>query len=109
MLAPRSSPLSPRQNCRLSAKELLVFRSRIWRARLGSNLRNEKPKKTRRERQTHGIAKAKADGVYIGRQPGTVKTKPAPAQQLRGKGLTVLEIAKAMGVSERTVFNYLAG
>jgi DNA invertase Pin-like site-specific DNA recombinase len=64
---------------------------------------------TRRERQAAGIAAAKANGVYLGRKAGTMKARPDRAQQLRGKGLTVPEIAEAMGVSERTVFNYLAG
>jgi DNA invertase Pin-like site-specific DNA recombinase len=64
---------------------------------------------TRRERQAAGIAAAKANGVYIGRKAGTTKAKPERAQQLRDKGLSVPEIATSMGVSERTVFNYLAG
>lgn len=64
---------------------------------------------TRRERQAHGIAAAKAAGVYLGRKAGTTKAKPQRAQQLRKSGLTAGEIAEAMGVSERTVFNYLAG
>lgn len=64
---------------------------------------------TRRERQAAGIAAAKADGVYLGRKPGSTKAKPARAKQLRDKGNTVPEIAQAMGVSQRTVFNYLAG
>jgi DNA invertase Pin-like site-specific DNA recombinase len=63
---------------------------------------------TRRERQAAGIAAAKASGVYIGRKAGTTKAKPERAQELRGKGLSVPEIALSMGVSERTVFNYLA-
>jgi DNA invertase Pin-like site-specific DNA recombinase len=64
---------------------------------------------TRRERQAAGIAAAKAAGIYLGRKAGTTKAKPDRAKQLRDKGLSVLEIAKSMGVSERTVFNYLAG
>jgi DNA invertase Pin-like site-specific DNA recombinase len=63
---------------------------------------------TRRERQAAGIAAAKANGVYMGRKPGTTKAKPARAKELQAKGLSVAEICKAMGVSERTVFNYLA-
>jgi DNA invertase Pin-like site-specific DNA recombinase len=63
---------------------------------------------TRRERQAAGIAAAKANGVYLGRKAGTTKAKPARAQELRRKGLTVPEIADAMGLSQRTVFNYLA-
>lgn len=62
---------------------------------------------TRRERQAAGIAAAKAAGTYLGRKAGTTKGKPQRAQELRGKGLSVPEIAVAMGVSQRTVFNYL--
>jgi DNA invertase Pin-like site-specific DNA recombinase len=61
----------------------------------------------RRERQAAGITAAKAHGVYHGRQPGTTKATPQRAQTLRQRGLTVLEIATALGVSERTVFRYL--
>lgn len=61
----------------------------------------------RKERQAAGIAAAKARGVYIGRQAGTTKGKPDRAKQLRDKGFTALEIAQALGVSERTVFRYL--
>jgi DNA invertase Pin-like site-specific DNA recombinase len=64
---------------------------------------------TRRERQAAGIAAAKAAGVYIGRKAGTTKAKPQRAQQLRERGLTVAEIATSMGVSLRTIHNYLAG
>ena len=61
----------------------------------------------RRERQAAGIAVAKAHGIYRGRQQGTTKAQPQRAQSLRQRGLTVLEIATALGVSERTVFRYL--
>jgi DNA invertase Pin-like site-specific DNA recombinase len=61
----------------------------------------------RRERQAAGIAVAKAQGVYHGRQKGTTKAQPQRAATLRQRGLTVLEIATALGVSERTVFRYL--
>ena len=63
----------------------------------------------RRERQAAGIAVAKAQGVYHGRQQGTTKALPQRAATLRQRGLTVLEIATALGVSERTVFRYLMG
>jgi DNA invertase Pin-like site-specific DNA recombinase len=63
----------------------------------------------RRERQAAGIAVAKAQGVYHGRQQGTTKAIPQRAATLRQRGLTVLEIATALGVSERTVFRYLMG
>jgi DNA invertase Pin-like site-specific DNA recombinase len=62
----------------------------------------------RRERQEAGIAVAKERGVYRGRQRGTTKALPRRAWELRGRGLTVLEIAKALSVSRRTAFRYLA-
>lgn len=63
----------------------------------------------RRERQAAGIAVAKARGVYRGRRKGTTKAKPHRAQALRQTGLTVPEIARALGIGERTAFRYLAG
>ena len=62
----------------------------------------------RRERQAAGIRLAKTRGVYLGRRAGTSKVKPSRAHELREKGLTVPEIATALGVSQRTVFRYLA-
>ena len=62
----------------------------------------------RRERQAAGIAVAKERGVYHGRQRGTTKAAPRRAQELRGRGLTVQEIATALGVSRRTALRYLA-
>lgn len=60
-----------------------------------------------KERQAAGIAVAKKKGVYQGRQKGTTKARPERAQELREQGLTVPEIARALQVSERTVFRYL--
>ena len=61
----------------------------------------------RRERQAAGIKLARQRGVYQGRQRGTTKAKPQRAKELRDRGLTVPEIAQALGTSERTVFRYL--
>jgi DNA invertase Pin-like site-specific DNA recombinase len=61
----------------------------------------------RRERQAAGIAVAKKKGVYKGRRPGTTKGNPERAVELKGKGLTVGEVATALGVSQRTVFRYV--
>lgn len=61
----------------------------------------------RRERQAAGIEVAKRKGVYRGRKRGTTKSKPDRAAALKAKGLTVPEIATALGTSERTVFRYL--
>ena len=61
-----------------------------------------------RERQAAGIALARKRGVYTGRRPGTTKAAPARAKALRQQKLTVPEIAQALGVKERTVYNYLS-
>jgi DNA invertase Pin-like site-specific DNA recombinase len=61
----------------------------------------------RKERQTAGIRVARKAGVYTGRRKGTTKGKPGRALTLQNQGLTVAEIANAMGVSKRTVFRYL--
>ena len=60
-----------------------------------------------KERQAIGIADAKKKGIYTGRRKGTTKAQPARARALREQGLTVPEISQALGVKERTVFNYL--
>lgn len=67
----------------------------------------EMEQENRRERQAVGIAAAKRAGKYLGRRPGTHKAEPVRALKLREKGLSVAEIAKALGVSRNTVFVYL--
>ncbi|MGZ8244699.1 recombinase family protein [Methylomagnum sp.] len=62
----------------------------------------------RRERQAAGIAVARRQGGYPGRQAGTTKAKPARAKALHAQSLTAGEIANALAVSPRTVFRYLA-
>lgn len=59
-----------------------------------------------RERQAAGIAAAKARGVYKGGNKPP-KASHSRAKELRAKGLTILEIATALGVSIRTVHRYL--
>lgn len=61
-----------------------------------------------KERQRVGIDRAKSLGVYKGRKAGTTKAKPARARELRDQGNKPSEIAAALGVSESTVFRYLA-
>jgi DNA invertase Pin-like site-specific DNA recombinase len=60
------------------------------------------------ERQAAGIVVAKERGVYRGRRLGTTKAAPRRAQELRGRGFTVEEIATALGISRRTALRYLA-
>ena len=62
----------------------------------------------RRERQAARIAEAKKRGVYRGRDRSTTKAPAPRALELRGRGLTVQEIATALGVSRRTAF-YILG
>ena len=66
----------------------------------------EMEQQNRRERQAAGIAAAKESGVYIGQVPGTTKATPSRAKDLRKTGLTDGEIAKALGISRRTVQRY---
>jgi DNA invertase Pin-like site-specific DNA recombinase len=67
----------------------------------------EMEQETRRERQAAGIKAARERGVYLGRRPGTTKAKPSRARKLRQRGLTDSEIARALGVSRRTIQRYL--
>jgi len=60
-----------------------------------------------RERQAIGIAAAKKKGIYTGRQKGTTKAPPERARALRKQGLKIVEIAQALGVKQRTVYNYV--
>lgn len=63
----------------------------------------------RKERQSAGIAVAKAQGKYKGRKIGSKKLKHGSkrAKELVAKGNTYREVAKALGVSVGTVSNYL--
>lgn len=63
----------------------------------------------RAERQRAGIEVAKRKGVYKGRKRGTFKADPTRARELRARGLTVAEIATALGTTKRTIENYLKG
>ena len=59
------------------------------------------------ERQREGIAKAKADGKYAGRQP-TARRKAAEVLQLRAEGKSANDIKEALGISRASVFRILA-
>lgn len=58
------------------------------------------------ERQREGIAKAKAEGKYKGRQP-TARSKTAQVLGLDAAGVAKREIAKRLGISERSVFRII--
>ena len=62
-----------------------------------------------KERQAIGIALARKRGVYIGRKSGTTKAAPSRARALKKQGLKISEIAAALRVKERSVYNYLSG
>ena len=59
------------------------------------------------ERQREGIAKAKAEGKYQGRQP-TARRKSANVLKMRAEGRSANDIVKALGISRASVFRILA-
>jgi DNA invertase Pin-like site-specific DNA recombinase len=59
------------------------------------------------ERQREGIAKAKAEKRYKGRAP-TARAKTDQIKLLAAQGFTKREIAKQLGIGERSVFRVLA-
>jgi DNA invertase Pin-like site-specific DNA recombinase len=59
------------------------------------------------ERQREGIAKAKTEGKYQGRQP-TARKKAAEVMRLRGEGKSANDIVKALGISRASVFRIVA-
>jgi len=58
------------------------------------------------ERQRDGIAAAKAAGRYKGRVP-TARNKTAEIRRLAGEGVGKAEIARRLGVGERSVYRML--
>lgn len=59
------------------------------------------------ERQREGIAKAKAEGKYVGRQP-TARAKASQVLSMKAEGKGATEIAKALGVSRASVYRIIA-
>ena len=59
------------------------------------------------ERQREGIAKAKAEGKYKGRQP-TARAKSKEVNQMKEDGATVKEIVAKLGVSQASVYRIFA-
>lgn len=59
------------------------------------------------ERQREGIAKAKAEGKYAGRQP-TARRKAHDVMRMKAEGKSANDIVKALGISRASVFRILA-
>lgn len=59
------------------------------------------------ERQREGIAKAKAEGKYAGRQP-TARAKAKDVLRMRADGMSVSDTVSALGISRASVFRILA-
>jgi DNA invertase Pin-like site-specific DNA recombinase len=59
------------------------------------------------ERQREGIAKAKAEGKYQGRQP-TARRQTAEVLRLKAEGKSANDIKAALGISRASVFRILA-
>jgi DNA invertase Pin-like site-specific DNA recombinase len=58
------------------------------------------------ERQREGIASAKADGKYKGRQP-TARKQSAEVLELKATGMKPMEIASKLGISRASVFRIM--
>ena len=58
------------------------------------------------ERQREGIAKAKSEGKYKGRQP-TARVKADEVHQLKVEGFGATEIAKRLGIGRASVYRIL--
>ncbi|MBP2150104.1 recombinase family protein [Xanthobacter flavus] len=60
------------------------------------------------ERQREGIAKAKAEGKYLGRKP-TARAKSEEVMRLHREGKTPTEIAAAVGIGRGSVYRIVQG
>ena len=60
------------------------------------------------ERPREGVAAAKAEGKYKGRAP-TARAKATEMRSLAAEGVGKAEIARRLGVGERSVYRMLAG
>jgi len=72
--------------------------------RYAGGLRRVRDSNLRRERQTEGIAKAKAAGIYKGRKPSINLDK---VKELRDQGLGATEIAKRLRIGRASVYRVL--
>ncbi|RNJ44434.1 DNA invertase [Mesorhizobium erdmanii] len=59
------------------------------------------------ERQREGIAKAKAEGKYVGRQP-TARRQAGEVLRLKAEGKSAGDIVATLGISRASVFRILA-
>jgi DNA invertase Pin-like site-specific DNA recombinase len=60
------------------------------------------------ERQREGIAKAKAEGKYQGRQP-TAQRRAEAVRQMKAEGVRPAEIARRLGIGRASVYRILGG
>ncbi|PQA73522.1 recombinase family protein [Brucella oryzae] len=58
------------------------------------------------ERQREGIAKAKAEGKYAGRQP-TARRKADDVMRMKAEGKSANDIVKTLGISRASVFRII--
>jgi len=56
---------------------------------------------------TRGIAKAKAEGKYQGRQP-TARRKASEVMRLKSEGKSANDIVRTLGISRASVFRIIA-
>ncbi len=61
----------------------------------------------RKERQTAGIQRAKAQGVYKGRKPTLNSQQRSEIRSKRSNGMNPTQLSKAYGVSRATIYNVL--
>jgi DNA invertase Pin-like site-specific DNA recombinase len=59
------------------------------------------------ERQREGIAKAKAEGKYRGRQP-TARAKAGEVMAMKAEGVRPVDIARRLGIGRASVYRVLA-
>lgn len=59
------------------------------------------------ERQREGIAKAKAEGKYTGRQP-TARRKADDVMRMKAEGKSASDIVKTLGISRASVFRIIS-
>ena len=60
------------------------------------------------ERQREGIAKAKAEGRYTGRQP-TAQRQADDVRRLKAEGVRPVDIARRLGIWRASVYRILGG